>query len=246
MQLKYKIVITGGNGRFGSILKKKYQSKKIFYPNKKQLNILSTISVKKYLKKIKPKILIHLAGLSRPMTIHEDNISKSIDLNIVGTANIVKICSELKIKLIYFSTNYVYPGKKGNYKETDPVLPINNYAWSKLGGEAAVQMYKNSLILRVCMTEEPFLHNKTFIDFKTNFTFHENIANFLFKALNLKGLYNIGGKTRSAYKFATQFNKKTIPISIKSNKIMKKFANISMNLNKIKKYSFAKLLDKKF
>ena len=111
MQLKHKIVITGGNGRFGSILKKIYKSKKIFYPNKKQLNILSIMSVKKYLKKIKPKILIHLAGLSRPMTIHEDNISKSIDLNIVGTANVVKICSELKIKLIYFSTNYVYPGE---------------------------------------------------------------------------------------------------------------------------------------
>ena len=46
--------------------------------------------------------------------------------------------------------------------------------------------------------------------------------------------------------FAKQFNKKTIPISIKSNEIMKKFANISMNLNKIEKYSFAKLLDKKF
>ena len=122
-------------------------------------------------------------------------------------------------------------------------MPINNYAWSKLGGEAAVQMYKNSLILRVCMTEKPFVHGKNFIDFKTNFTFHENIANFLFKALNLKGLYNIGGKTQSAYEFAKQFNKKTIPISIKSSGIMKKFANISMNLDKIKKHSFAKLLD---
>ena len=59
------------------------------------------------------------------------------------------------IKLIYFSTNYVYPGKRGNYKEEDPLLPVNNYAWSKLGGEAAVQMYSNSLILRVSMTEKP-------------------------------------------------------------------------------------------
>ena len=146
MKLKYRIVITGGNGRFGSILKKKFTSKKLFYPDKKELNILSMISIKKYLNKIKPKILIHLAGLSRPMKIHEENISKSIDLNIIGTANIVKICSKLKIKLIYFSTNYVYPGRRGDYKESDPVFPINNYAWSKLGGEAAVQMYKNSLI----------------------------------------------------------------------------------------------------
>ena len=37
------------------------------------------------------------------------------------------------IKLIYFSSSYVYGGKsKGNYKETDPILPCNNYAWTKL------------------------------------------------------------------------------------------------------------------
>ena len=64
-------------------------------------------------------------------------------------------CSEFNIKLIYFSTSYIYPGVRGNYKETDPLLPSNNYGWSKLGGECAVHMYKNSLILRVSMTEKP-------------------------------------------------------------------------------------------
>ena len=39
--------------------------------------------------------------------------------------------------------------EQGNYKETDPLLPSSNYAWSKLGGEAAVQMYKNSLIIEL-------------------------------------------------------------------------------------------------
>ena len=110
MQLNYKIVITGGTGRFGSILKKMYKSNKLIFPNKKALNILSVNSIEKYLQSIKPKILIHLAGLSRPMKIHDNDIYRSIDLNIIGTANIVKICSKLKIKLIYFSTNYVYPG----------------------------------------------------------------------------------------------------------------------------------------
>ena len=61
------------------------------------------------------------------MIIHEKDISSSIDANIIGTANIVKKCSDKKIKLIYFSTNYVYPGTKGNYSESDPILPINNY-----------------------------------------------------------------------------------------------------------------------
>ena len=47
------------------------------------------------------------------MKIHETNISKSIELNIIGTANIVRACKMLGIKLIYFSTSYIYPGKKG-------------------------------------------------------------------------------------------------------------------------------------
>ena len=105
MILKNKIVITGGSGRFGRILLKIYKSKNFLFPDKSVLNILSTKSIYKYLKKTKPKILIHLAGLSRPMKIHDKKIIKSIDLNIIGTANIVKICSKLKIKLIYFSTS---------------------------------------------------------------------------------------------------------------------------------------------
>ena len=200
--IKHKIVITGGSGRFGSILKNNIKSKKIFFPKKKYLNILSTNSIKKYLTKLKPKILIHLAGLSRPMNIHEKQICKSIELNIIGTANIVKVCSELKIKLVYFSTNYVYPCKKGNYSEKSALLPINNYAWSKLGGEASVQMYKNSLILRACMTEKPFLHKKAFANVKSNFIFHEDMAKILFKLINQKGIINIGGETSTIYNFA--------------------------------------------
>ena len=234
MNLKYKIVITGGSGRFGSTLQKKYKSNKLFYPKKSQLNILSTKSIEKYLKKIKPKILIHLAALSRPMNIHDNDISKSIDLNIIGTANIVKICSELKIKLIYFSTNYVYEGKKGNYKETDPVLPVNNYAWSKLGGESSVQMYENSLILRVCMTEEPFIHKSAFSDIQTNFIFHKEVANILFKILNYKGVINIGGQVQSPYNFGKKYNKNLKKI-LANNKIKKFPLKPSMNILKLKK-----------
>jgi dTDP-4-dehydrorhamnose reductase len=178
---KDKILFTGGFGKFGNIFQSIFKLPNIFFPKKKEFNILNIKQMEKYLYKVRPKILIHAAAISRPMKIHETDIEKSIKTNIIGTSNVVLVCNKFKIKLIYFSTNYIYPASKHPQKETDTLLPINNYAWSKLGGESAVQMYKNSLILRVCMTEEPFLHNKTFIDFKTNFTFHENIANFLFK-----------------------------------------------------------------
>ncbi len=232
---KNRIVITGGTGRFGLELKKIKNRYKLFFPKKSELNILKTKSIKNYLKSKKPKYLIHLAGLSRPMKMHETFLSKSIDLNIIGTANVTKVCSDLNVKLIYFSTSYVYPGTKGNYKEEDSLLPNNNYAWSKLGGESAVQMYRNSLILRICMTEKPFVHIRAFADFITNFIFHEDIAKYLFKLINKKGVINVGGKIQSVYSFAKKYNKK-IKKNYAKKTLGRKFpCNPSMNIGKLKK-----------
>ena len=226
-----KIVITGGNGRFAQALKRDNKKLNIYYPNKKELDILSINSIQKYLIKTKPKYIIHAAALSRPMNIHDKQISKSIDLNIIGTCNIVKACSNLKIKLIYFSTGYVYEGKIGNYKENDPVLPINNYAWSKLGGECAVAMYKNSLILRITMCEKPFIHEYAFQDIKANFIFHEEIVKIIPKILNKKGILNVGGKIQSIYSFAKKTNK-----NVKKKSGIKLFPkNPSMNITKLNK-----------
>ena len=163
------------------------------------------------------------------------NISKSIDLNIIGTANITKACERRNIKLIYFSTNYVYPGKKGNYKETDPLLPVNYYAWSKLGGEASVQLYKNSLIVRVCMTEKPFVHKKAFANVKTSFIYHEEAAKILFNLLNKKGVINVGGKSQTIYDFVKKNNKKIKKIYLKKNSNSIMPFDSSMNLSKLKK-----------
>ena len=231
---KNRIVITGGTGRFGLELKKIKSRYKLFFPKKNELNILKIKSIQNYLKLKKPKYLIHLAGLSRPMKIHETSLTKSIDLNIIGTANITKICSDLNIKLIYFSTSYVYPGTAGNYKEDDPLLPINNYAWSKLGGECAVQMYKNSLILRVCMTEKPFVHNNAFVDFISNFIFHEDIAKCLFKLIKKKGIINVGGKAQSVYNFAKKYNPKIKKIYAKKITEAERPLNTSINIKKLK------------
>ena len=232
---KNKIVVTGGSGRFASVLKKTKTKYNLFFPTKKQLNILKPKTIKKYLKVKKPKYVIHLAGLSRPMKIHRKNIRISIDLNIIGTANIVKTCLENGIKLIYFSTSYVYPGTKGNYKENDPLLPQSNYSWSKLGGESSVHMYGNSLILRVCMTEKPFVHKKAFYDFKTNFIFHEDVANILFKLIKYKGIINLGGKSQTVYKFAKKYNPKIKRVYAKKILGHNYPLNQSMNIGKLRK-----------
>ena len=230
-----KIVFTGGSGRFGQVFKKKTNLKDISFPSKKELDILKVSQIENYLSKKKPTILIHAAGLSRPMNIHEKNINLSIDKNIIGTCNLVKVCKKLKIKLIYLSTSYVYPGFKGNYKESDPLLPYNNYAWSKLGGECAVQMYHNSLILRVCMTENPFIHKFAFKDLITNFIFHDDVVKMFPKLIKKRGILNLGGKSKSVYNFAKKYNK-NIRV-IKSKKFLGKKIPLkhSMDINKLKK-----------
>ena len=231
LNLNKKIIVTGGNGRFAQVLKKENKKLKIFFPTKKKFNILNINLMKKYIKKIKPKYIIHCAGLSRPMDLHVKDINKSISLNIIGTANVVKLCNEFGIKLIYFSTGYVYEGKKGNYSEKDPVLPINNYAWSKLGGESSVILYKKSLILRIMMCERPFIHNQAFYDIKTNFMFQDAVAKIIPKILNKKGIINIGGKIQSVFNFAKKTKKDVIRSTGK--KIFP--PNPSMNVSKLKK-----------
>jgi dTDP-4-dehydrorhamnose reductase len=233
--MKKNIIITGGSGRFGVHLKKIKSSHRLFFPNKKDLNILKPKSIENYLKSKKADIVIHLAGLSRPMDIHNKKIEKSIDLNIIGTANVTKICSKKNVKLIYFSTNYVYPGTKGNYTENDPLLPVNNYAWSKLGGEASVQLYKNSLILRVCMTEKPFVHDKAFANVKTSFMYHDDVSKILFQLLNKKGIVNLGGKSQFIFDFAKKDKKNVKKIFLKKKDNLGMPFDSSLNINKLKK-----------
>lgn len=224
---KKKIIVTGGEGRFARTLRNFFKGKNIYYLNKKQFNILNFENINKYLKRRKINVLVHLAGMSRPMINHKKDINKSIQLNIIGTSNIVMACNINKIKLIYISTNYVYPCLKGPYKELDALLPFNNYGWSKLGAESAVRMYKNSLIIRVSMTERPFVHNSAFTNVISNFIFHDEFAKSFSKLINKKGIINVGGKRQSIYNFAKKFDK-----NIKMKKTTIKNKDQSMNVTR--------------
>ena len=231
--MKDLILVTGGDGRFCKIFKKSNSGLNLYFASKKVCNILNLNSLNNIIKKIKPKIIMHCAGLSRPMSIHEKEIIRSIDINIIGTSNITKVCKKNNLKLIYFSTGYVYEGIKGNYSELDPVKPFNNYGLSKLGGECAVRMYKNSLILRLTMTEKPFAYKKAYSNLETNFMFHEDVVKILPKIINQKGIINIGGKSQSVYSFAKSYNKKVK--KVKMNKKSKLPAKQTMNVSKLKK-----------
>ena len=178
--------------------------------------------------------VIHAAGLSSPMRRHEEKPTDSIQKNIIGTANVTLHCERFKKKMIYISTNYVYPGIDGDYNEQSELKPFNNYGWSKLGGECAVHHYKDSLILRICMNARPFPHDKAFTDVISSHMFNDKAAKITLKLLDEVGIVNVGGEAQSVYDFAVQEKPDVSKGSSKEVDDVKVNPNCSMNVDKMK------------
>jgi dTDP-4-dehydrorhamnose reductase len=159
--------------------------------------------MKKYVESYGCDLLIHAAAFTSPPLVDKDP-SKAIEVNIIGTSNVVKLCMEFGIRLIYISTDYVFKGDKGNYKETDPVYPVNKYAWSKLGGECAVRMYDKSLIIRTTFGPNVFPYPKAFVDQWTSRESVSVIAKKIARLLDkdITGTIHIGGKRKTVYEYA--------------------------------------------
>jgi dTDP-4-dehydrorhamnose reductase len=230
------ILISGGEGRFAKELIKQNTDHTIIPLSKHDMDITNSSSIDNAIKKYTPDVFIHAAALSRPMNIHDSNPITSIQLNIIGTSNCIISCITHNIKFVYISTDFVYPGINGNYKETDGVYPVNKYAWSKLGGECASMMYDNSLILRMAMLEYPFTHTKAFIDSFKSCIWHYDAAKLLYKLLtrDAKGIYNVGLKRNSIYNFVKRENINILE-EYKNNVAETVPGDISMNIDKLNK-----------
>ena len=148
-----KILLIGGSGNLGSEILKSNLFKNIYAPPKKKLNILHTDQIRNTLNKINPNTIIHCASLARMKECEKDK-STAINNNILGTLNLIKQILEFQknkkksIKLIYISSDAVYPSIKGNYKESSELGPYNVYGWTKLSAEFLVKILSNYIIIR--------------------------------------------------------------------------------------------------
>ena len=85
------------------------------------------------------------------------------------------------------------------------------------------------------MTERPFIHKEAFCNVKSSFIYHDEVAKILLKLINVKGILNIGGPTKSVYNFAKTDNPNVKKIFLKDNKKIKMPFNSSINIKKLKK-----------
>ena len=70
---------------------------------------------------------------------------------------------------------------------------------------------------------------------KTNFIFHDEFVNIFMKIFKTKGVLNIGGPSRTVYKFAKKYNKQVKKKYLKRENKIKLPMNATMNLGKLKK-----------
>lgn len=232
-----KILITGGNGEFCKHLVQQGKDSTFLTPTKEEADVRHYWNLDKYFYNHQKEFdyVIHSAAITRPMVIHEDNPKLSIETNIVGTSNVVLMCERYNKKIIYISTDYVYEGTDGDYKETDSLKPFTKYGWSKLGGECAVQMYDNHLILRMAMNKKPFPHPKALKDMRKSLMYIQDAAKVTLKLLNEDGIINVGGKSQSVYDFVKEENVNIEPIYLKDISDVNMATDCSMDTTKMEK-----------
>ena len=232
---KIRILISGGDGNLSTHIQSQNTEYELYAPSKKEMDIKNIKDIKRAISHFSPHYFLHCAALTRPMVIHETDPKLSVETNIIGTANISALCIEHEIKLIYISTDYVYPGTKGDYKENDNLNPFTNYGWSKLGGECSVRLCPKHLILRVAMNEKPFPHPRALIDMKKSLVYVDEAAALILNVLDEEGIINIGGKGQSVFNFVRESVPAIKGITLKEVKDVNMATDCSLNINKLNK-----------
>jgi len=230
-----KILFTGGSGLLGGEIRKLLPDAN--YPSSSEFNVTNFKQMDDYLKKLDIKLLIHAAAFTSPPRIDQVPL-KAIDINIIGTSNVVKLCARYNIKLIYLCTDYVFKGDKGNNSEDDPMFPVNKYAWSKLGGECAMRLYDNSIIIRTSFGPNKFPFPKAFVDQWTSRESVNKIAKKIFELLktDFTGVIHIGGRRRTVYEYAKELEKDKEISELRRDEVNFKVpADTSLDCNKYNK-----------
>ncbi|MEM2909615.1 MAG: dTDP-4-dehydrorhamnose reductase [Nitrososphaerota archaeon] len=146
-----------------------------------KLDLLDALSIESAYEKSRPEVVIHTAALT-DVDLCERNPELAFRVNSDATAQIALQAKRRGAFLIYISTDYVFDGVKGMYRETDEPNPINAYGLSKLKGEVAVKKFAERWCIARLST--PYgIH-------KMKKTFPEYVIERLAKGESVKVAYN--------------------------------------------------------
>jgi dTDP-4-dehydrorhamnose reductase len=194
-------LITGGSGLLGRALRRLRADALV--PSSAEFDVRDYSQMERWIDGRSIEVLIHGAAFTSPPKVDADPV-RAIDVNIVGTANVVRLCMTHAIRLVYISTDYVFRGDRGQYREEDEVYPVNKYAWSKLGGECAVRLYDKALIIRTSFGPDEFPYPRAFADQWTSRRAVSDAAPDVLRAVDsgISGVLHVGGPRRTVLEYA--------------------------------------------
>ena len=162
-----KVVITGSNGLLGqsllNVLLKEKNNYDVYGFSKGvnrsgrndfqyfSIDITNQNQLTKELLKIKPDYIVNTAAMTQVDACENDTV-KCDTLNVNVVQWLAAICQELSAHLVHISTDFIFDGKKGWYKETDLPNPLSYYGFSKLKSEQILEKSNtNYTILRTSL-----------------------------------------------------------------------------------------------
>ena len=167
------ILLTGGSGRLGTELS---QLLSLEAPPSSELDITDASSIDKAIDSYKPSLVVHSAAYT-DVAGAESDMSTCWRVNVDGTRNLVRVLDEQKLPLIHISTDYVFYGDRGDYKEDDPLGPVRNYyALSKLVAEELTRYLSSHLVIRTSFRPRAWPYEAAFDDVYTSQDYVDVIA----------------------------------------------------------------------
>ncbi len=113
-----------------------------------QVEITDPAAVDALFSLARPEAVVHLAAMADVGTA-ERNPQIATDVNATATENIARLCERYAARLVFMSTEYVFDGRNGPYRETDTPAPTTQYGRTKFAAERAVaDLVSNWSILR--------------------------------------------------------------------------------------------------
>lgn len=147
-----RVLVTGVSGQLGYDVARVLAQRGIEYrgTSSKDLDITDRAAVEHLMQAYRPDAVIHCAAYTK-VDLAEDEPERCWAVNADGTRNLAAACREIGAKMLYISTDYVFPGTGEQFRRTDdPVSPVNTYGRSKLAGELAVQsLLETYFIVRI-------------------------------------------------------------------------------------------------
>ncbi|OQW67614.1 MAG: dTDP-4-dehydrorhamnose reductase [Nitrospira sp. ST-bin5] len=154
-----RILITGANGQLGCELRRVFASETLILKDLPDFDLTGT-RVEEEVAETKPDLVIH-AGAYTDVDGAEREPDRAMAINAAGTAQVARAAARAGARLLYISTDYVFPGtQRYPYSEDDVPAPINAYGLSKWRGEQAVaESGADALIVRTAWLYGPMGKN---------------------------------------------------------------------------------------